>query len=375
LPLGAACQAGDQCTEGFCAATSTGATVCCNQACNGTCEQCSGLGLCNEAPALDPVHCVAPTCPADDVCHDYPVTPAEARCASFGTCVGSEACVGEDLRPASDCSCDATGCKLKQGASCSAAAQCATGFCNNGVCCESACGDTCEQCQQGTGVCGTITGCECAVGDTSTCSEVFGSRGDCAARTITCSGAGRWPSQQCNAQSAELCNNDDRDEDCDGDPRNGCACLNGTLSNCTEQRRSQGVCARRTLTCQNGQWPTAQCNATSNEVCGNGLDDNCNGAVDENPPCAPVFDGNRCQVGRPSCDSKRCSQCGGCDGCDLLIQCVEANLGCSTANDPVCRNNRCTAEAEYADQELFGDNFDIPATEYAADYVRCLCTQ
>lgn len=375
LALGQPCESNDQCTEGFCSATASGARVCCNQACNGRCEQCSALGLCNEAPAADPVNCMITPCPADDVCFDYPDTPTEARCASFGNCVGEAACEGESLRPTAECACGPAGCKLVQGAACLSGAQCTTGFCNNGVCCNEACNGTCEQCSRDTGACGGIAGCECAPGQVSTCALQFGSRGDCAARSITCSGAGQWPAQQCNAQSAELCNNDNRDEDCNGDPRNGCACLNGTLSDCSEQRRAQGVCARRTLTCMNGQWPVAQCNPTSNEVCRNGQDDDCDGAVDENPPCAPVFDGNNCDFGRASCDPLRCDQCGGCDGCQQVIICVrDSNPGCATANDPLC-SRQCAAEIADAEQQFFGANFDIPATEFARDYINCVCTR
>jgi hypothetical protein len=190
---------------------------------------------------------------------------------------------------------------------------------------------------------------------------------------ITCTGAGQWPSQQCNAQSLELCNNDNRDEDCDGDPRNGCNCLNGTLSDCREQRRSQGVCARRSLTCTNGQWPTSQCNATSNEVCGNGQDDDCDGAVDENPPCAPVFDGRNCDFGKTSCDSLRCSQCGGCDACVNIVLCVrDDNPGCATANDPVCRN-QCADAVAVGDESFFETT--TSATEFARQYINCVCTR
>jgi hypothetical protein len=371
--LGVACEAGAECTEGFCAATAAGAKVCCNQACDGVCEQCSALGQCNEAPEVDPLHCTPPRCPVDDVCRDYPPSPTAASCASFGTCVAEEACAPDALRPAGECTCGPNGCKLAQGAVCASPAQCASGFCNNGVCCDSACNDTCEQCNQDTGVCGSINGCECAPGQTTTCGARFNRQGDCAMRQITCNGAGQWPVAQCNAQGAELCNNDGRDEDCNGDPRNGCACLNGQLSDCTEQRRAQGVCARRSLTCTNGQWPVAQCNATSQEMCRNGLDDDCDGAVDENPPCAPQFDGNNCDFTRPSCEDLRCTQCGGCDACQQIIICVrDDQRGCATANDPVCRNSGCGA---FVDEGDLNDFDGVTATEFAAAYIRCACTR
>jgi hypothetical protein len=45
-----------------------------------------------------------------------------------------------------------------------------------------------------------------------------------------------------------------------------------------------GICTGRVKTCENGRW-SEQCTggvqAAPQEICGNGLDDNCNGLVDE----------------------------------------------------------------------------------------------
>lgn len=68
------------------------------------------------------------------------------------------------------------------------------------------------------GVCsgaGLCTG-ECTPGATATCGQIHGARGECSARTLTCTATGQWPqNQSCTTTSAEDCGNQ-RDDDCDG---------------------------------------------------------------------------------------------------------------------------------------------------------------
>jgi hypothetical protein len=102
-----------------------------------------------------------------------------------------------------------------------------------------------------------------------------GAFGVCQAGIITCSNGGL----SCEASelpSPELCNG--LDDDCDGavdqgDPEGGGACDTGQL----------GVCQPGTLTCSGGALLCAPDQTVSPEVC-NGLDDNCDGQVDEGNP-------------------------------------------------------------------------------------------
>ncbi|HWO08756.1 MAG TPA: hypothetical protein VNN80_04730, partial [Polyangiaceae bacterium] len=242
---------------------------------------------------------------------------------------------------------------------------------SGGVCCEGACDGTCEQCDE-SGSCVPIDDCDCDPGDTSTCGTAIGSRGDCASFPITCTADRQWPTQQCNPRSAEQCNSDGRDEDCNGESRNGCQCINDTIGNCGRDLGARGVCADRDLAfCTGGRWPSEQCQPTSNEICGNGLDDNCNGQTDESPPCN-VFDPSACQFFvRPECDEERCSRCQGCFDCEDIVNCVADNPDCVTAADPICGDpgNAC-------ESVVLGIQFpELEPLEAARDYITCSCTR
>jgi len=100
LVLGETCTVDADCESGFC---TDGA--CCDTACDQPCEECS-----------------SGTCAAIAEADDNP------------ECSGSETC-------------DANGdCMIKQGEACEAAEDCITGFCKDGVCCDTECTEECFAC-------------------------------------------------------------------------------------------------------------------------------------------------------------------------------------------------------------------------------------
>jgi len=143
--------------------------------------------------------------------------------------------------------------------------------------------------------------------------------------------------------SAEAC--DGRDDDCDGAIDEGCPCDEGTTRACGQEfltapctagtQRCEGA---RFTTCEGGVFPSAEicgdsvdndCNGRADdaslcscvpvpEVCDNAIDDDCDGATDE-PSCRPTVDG-----GMPPTDA-------GCTGtfCDVAPRPV-APLSTST---------------------------------------------
>jgi hypothetical protein len=115
IAAGGVCSADDDCGPGFC-----DHGVCCAAACTTACHACtSGTGACDVVKSKD----------------------------DPDTCTGASTC-------------DAAGaCKKKLGQTCTAATDCANGFCVDGVCCDRACGGACEACDGLVkGTCAAIAG-------------------------------------------------------------------------------------------------------------------------------------------------------------------------------------------------------------------------
>jgi hypothetical protein len=186
-PGGAVCTKSSECKSGFCADG-----VCCNVACKGPCVSCNqegragtcwpldvgasdphgvcvaqapatcgttgacdGLGGCTRfAPQIV---CVAPSCSGDRLntagtCDGLGtcLPPGMQNCAPYrctnGACINK--CASDN-----DCvagiACQAGSCgKKTNGQPCTAATDCASAHCVDGVCCDQACGGACRSCAQ-----------------------------------------------------------------------------------------------------------------------------------------------------------------------------------------------------------------------------------
>ncbi len=167
--------------------------------------------------------------------------------------------------------------------------------------------------------------------------------GDCGIGRRTCR-AGELVCVRVNDRQAELC--DLRDNDCDGqvdegNPGGGANCANGL----------PGVCADWATICLDGQIVCNQDPPVDSELC-NGLDDDCDGAIDEDNPeggfeCETEATGI-CRQGTTSCveaditcvqvrepEAEKCNQLD--DDCDGIYDEVDTvGRPCFTGQDGVC---------------------------------------
>jgi hypothetical protein len=266
-PSGAACTDADG--DGFFAEAGCGTDIDCNDEAAavhpGTTEVCANL--------------------VDDDCNGQ--VDEACGCVSDSDCPSTQFC-----GPGGVCSSD-----LGPGAFCLRSAQCTTGSCIDSVCCDSACNGSCQACD----LAGSLGQCrpvpagqdpanEC--GGVSCAGFYAGWLGDTCYRTAdvpasqaACGGndACRTSAQECAAQTvrgapAVTCDATCQEPNlstCTGVLAGSCTNVNPGTFTC-----GQGICQRTVNQCVNGLPNTCQPGPPQTETC-NGLDDNCNGAVDD----------------------------------------------------------------------------------------------
>jgi len=121
-----------------------------------------------------------------------------------------------------------------------------------------------------------IAGCECVPGAQEACGLQVG---ECKPGLRVCQAGGTW--SECvgaTPPGQEVCNG--KDDDCDGVIDPGCQCLMGATTPCGS---NVGACKPGNFVCQsNGTWSGCQGEiGPQPEICGNGIDEDCNGVVDD----------------------------------------------------------------------------------------------
>ena len=149
-------------------------------------------------------------------------------------------------------------------------------------------------------------GCACVPGNITACPTI----GICSGQTKLCLASGQFGSCTGGVQpaAAEDCSTP-LDDNCNGQVNEGCACVPGVVSPCPDV----GICVGRNQTCSaTGQLGEClggvQPNAT--DICGNTLDDNCDGTVDEGcTTCNPVTQPINVSCGIGMCNVKATVTC------------------------------------------------------------------
>jgi hypothetical protein len=145
LGNGVACKADGECGSFACTDG-----VCCDVACRGACMACDvagKLGTCS--PISGAPRASHATCSPYATCSATTAGACAAACATDADCDATGYCAG-------------TTCVARKGnaASCARNAECASGACADGVCCNQACDGACEACAEtgSTGTCVAVTG-------------------------------------------------------------------------------------------------------------------------------------------------------------------------------------------------------------------------
>ncbi len=149
-------------------------------------------------------------------------------------------------------------------------------------------------------------GCGCSPGATQACyggDPALAGRGDCRIGSQECALAGEFPAwgpcARWTEPRVEICGAGD--EDCDGFVDEGCDCSVGATERCYESASGAplggmpdvGVCRRGARTCNaspDGRSFMGPCEGAvgpGTEVCATGLDEDCDGRVDEGCECPP----------------------------------------------------------------------------------------
>ncbi len=166
----------------------------------------------------------------------------------------------------------------------------------------------------------TDEGCPCEAGEVIRCGS---DAGECSAGEQRCLAGGAFASV-CQGEAtpvAELCDNG-KDDDCDGAIDEGCPCAPaGVVHGCGP---NAGACSAsgKQVCSDTGYWePCTGDDVYGRETCGDGVDDDCDGKTDEN--CA-VDPGCVSDCAGRECGSDGCG--GYCGSCTLGETCTSAGL-------------------------------------------------
>ncbi len=310
LDKGQPCTADAQCLSGFCTDG-----ICCDRRCNGACNACS----------------VAMGATTNGTCKQVTGSPGKTRCGSLlcsGTSDDCPAGCTKDGDCAADSYCNAAGACVKRkalGATCDLTSDCkgpgcrvcTSGFCVDGVCCESACGGLCQACSAARGA---SSNGKCEYAKSGIPDRAGGCTDSRTTDPLSCGGNGL-----CNGSGG--CSLYDKSTSCD----TGAVCLPGNLASgrfCD----GTGICAPSGATvscdeyvCKTGVGCPSECSVDTDCTDGNYCDDATKKCTPKLAAGGACTDARQCPGSNPYCvDGFCCNQpCDGqCEACTDKGSCI-----------------------------------------------------
>jgi hypothetical protein len=182
-------------------------------------------------------------------------------------------------------------------------------------------------------------------------------KGECKPGAQTCS-AGTWG--ECTGAveaKDEVCDENSRDENCNGTHNEGCTCIDGAMQACG---KNTGLCKAGSQTCERGKWSTTCKGAIDPmmpEVCDQAMvDENCDGRKNEGCECSngqseDCMSGalGPCKPGKRTCSNGRWGVCMSsvkaspelCDGTDNNCDGMTDNNVTNCRSNEACVDGTC----------------------------------
>jgi hypothetical protein len=304
-PCGTAsqCAAGNDCQSGVCLGNTCQAASCSDGLANG---------------GETGVDCGGPCAPCGNGAGCFVAADCASHVCSAGVCQVPSCSDGVKNGSESDVDCGGACPVCSDDATCASDADCQNGVCTGGSCHPATCSDGVKNGDE-TGVdCGgACTVAETCNGVDDDCDgsideglgTILCGLGACQVTVAACVGG---DPQGCIAgqPSAEVCDGA-LDDDCDGVVDNGCSCVNGSTQGCytgSAATQNVGVCQAGTQTCALGHWGACVGQVTPGVESCNGVDDDCDGSVDEGLG-STICGVGACQVMVQNCAAGQVQSC------------------------------------------------------------------